>query len=71
MDNKPKYTAYSVKPSAKQDGKDTWIKIGAAWPHKEGSGLNIELDLIPYNPRIVLMEYKEKEQNNASETAQS
>jgi hypothetical protein len=31
-----------------------WTKIGAAFPHKEGSGLNIELSAIPLDGRLVV-----------------
>jgi hypothetical protein len=32
-----------------------WTKIGAAFPHKEGSGLNIELKALPLTGRLVLL----------------
>jgi hypothetical protein len=32
-----------------------WTRIGAAWPHKKGPGLTIELDALPLGGRIVLV----------------
>ena len=32
-----------------------WTKVGAAFPHKEGSGLNIELSAIPLDGRLVVL----------------
>jgi hypothetical protein len=32
-----------------------WTKVGAAFPHKEGPGLNIELSAIPLDGRLVLL----------------
>jgi len=38
---KPTHSVYFVKGT----GKDAnWIKIGAAWIHDDGEGLNISLD---------------------------
>lgn len=35
--------------------KSFWTRIGAAWDHKDGGGLNLHLDLVPTNGgRIVL-----------------
>lgn len=35
--------------------KAFWTRIGAAWDHKDGEGLTLQLDLIPTNGgRIVL-----------------
>jgi hypothetical protein len=50
---KPAYTAYHVR-----DGKEDssyWTRIGVAWPHKDGKGLDVQLDgLAPLDGRIVL-----------------
>ena len=27
--------------------KGYWTKIGAAWPHQDGKGFNLELELLP------------------------
>ena len=54
MSNKPAYIAYTVKP-AKRGEKATWTEIGVAWPHRNGSGLNIELVANPLDGRLVLM----------------
>lgn len=32
-----------------------WTKIGAAFPHKEGPGLNIELKALPLDGRVILL----------------
>jgi hypothetical protein len=38
-----------------------WSKIGAAWLHKDGKGLDVILDLIPAGqPRLVLRDWEEK-----------
>ena len=35
-------------------GEDPWLKIGAAWPHKDGRGYNITLSALPLDNRLVL-----------------
>ena len=48
---KPSHIAYHVR-----DGKDKgyFTRIGAAWPHKDGQGFNIQLDITPLDGRISL-----------------
>jgi hypothetical protein len=40
-----------------RDGKTQkrWTKIGAAFPHKEGSGFSIELKAFPVHGRLVVL----------------
>lgn len=38
-----------------------WTKIGSAWPHKDGKGLNVVLAALPANGRIVLREYTDED----------
>lgn len=47
----PTHTAYHVR-----DGKDKgfFTRIGAAWPHKDGKGFNVQLDVAPLDGKIVL-----------------
>ena len=40
-----------------------WSKIGAAWPHKDGKGFSLELELIPVGTgRITLRAYEPEDQ---------
>ena len=49
--------AYTVEEYDAGAGKKarSWTRIGAAFPHKEGPGFNIELKSIPLDGRIVLL----------------
>lgn len=31
-----------------------WTKIGAAWQHADGNGLNLTLNLLPLDGRVVI-----------------
>ena len=42
--NKPTHRVYAVKSN---DDKSRWTEIGALWPHKDGKGFSLKLDLIP------------------------
>ncbi len=53
--NDPVLIAYSAKRH-KGLGRAHWRRIGAAYPHDEGAGLTIILDLIPLDGRIILLE---------------
>jgi hypothetical protein len=44
--NRPTHTVYHVRGK----GKDAyWTKVGAAWIHEDGEGMNLSLDFIPVN----------------------
>lgn len=58
---RPAFDAYVVDG----DGKEAfWSKIGAAWPHEDGKGYNIQLTAIPVNGRIALRLPREKAQGD-------
>jgi hypothetical protein len=63
----PSHIVYAVKRTSQTGEKGKggfWTKIGAAWLHKDGKGLDIILELIPAGePRLVLRERKEAEKN--------
>lgn len=51
----PSLIAYHVAEGRKEGDKGFWTRIGAAWDHKDGEGLTLQLDLVPVNAgRIVL-----------------
>ncbi len=48
----PAYRAYTV---VKREGADDyWLPIGAAFEHADGGGLNVVLQALPIDGRIVL-----------------
>jgi hypothetical protein len=63
MAKQPSHFVYYVKRSNKTSGntKGYWTKVGAAWMHKDGNGLDVVLDFIPVGePRLVLRQASEK-----------
>ena len=44
---KPSHIAYHVRAGSGDDDKGYWSRIGAAWPHSDGQGLDLVLDLLP------------------------
>jgi len=56
--SKPAYEAFLVEG----EGKDAfWTKIGAAWPHDDGKGFNLQLTAVPVSGRVALREPKSRE----------
>jgi len=45
--NKPTHRIYSV--TKRTSGESDWTEIGAAWPHKDGKGFSLKLNLLPLN----------------------
>ena len=58
MSKKPTYIAYTVKGSAKGQ-KAIWTRIGVAWAHGKGTGLNVQLEAMPVDGHLVLIEPKD------------
>ena len=54
----PQLIAYCVKNRGKGQSA-IWTKVGAAWAHAGQPGFSIELDALPVNGRLVLIEPKE------------
>ncbi len=55
---KPDFIAYSVRDS--RDGKGHWNKVGAAWEHRDGQGVDIKLESIPLDGHLILRELREE-----------
>ena len=62
MSGKPSHKAYTVEDRGEREDNDAfWTRIGSAWPHKDGKGLNIVLSALPVNGRVVLREYTDED----------
>ena len=58
--SKPVYDVFVVEDRG--DDQDAfWLKVGAAFGHKDKDGMNIVLQALPTNGRLVLRRFKEKE----------
>ena len=69
MDNKPTYLVYYIVDRDQDNGEEKngfWTKVGAAWPHKDGKGLNISIDVVPLDGRLVLREPLEEKEEVAT-----
>ena len=64
MENKPTHYVYHVSDTQQKDGEEKsgfWMKIGAAWPHKDNKGFSVAIEAVPFNGRLVLRERSEEE----------
>ncbi len=53
--NAPDFIAWHV---TEREDKSFWNKVGAAWFHRDQKGLNIQLEVVPINGKIVMREPK-------------
>lgn len=54
--SKPSHEAFVVTG----EGENAfWTRIGAAWPHEDGKGYNVDLIAIPVSGRLVIRVRKE------------
>jgi CHC2 zinc finger len=63
MNGRPSHRAYVVEDREGDQSEQGgfWTRIGSAWPHKDGKGLNIVLSALPVNGRVVLREYTDED----------
>ncbi len=53
--SKPDYAVYVVEG---EGDKAYWTKIGSAWSHKDGDGMNVTLIALPLNGRLTIRKPK-------------
>ena len=51
--HQPAFIVYAVTDKEGAE-KNFWVKLGAAFEHGDGQGLNIVLDALPVNGRLTL-----------------
>jgi hypothetical protein len=63
---KPSHKCFVVEDRAEGDERDAfWTRVGSAWPHKDGKGLNIQLASgVAVSGRVVLREYTDEDAEN-------
>ncbi|OUT90173.1 MAG: hypothetical protein CBB87_10450 [Micavibrio sp. TMED27] len=66
---KPDYIAYSVRDT--HDGKGNWNKVGAAWGHRDGQGIDLQLDATPVDGRVTLRELRDERMNSYEDERQA
>jgi len=54
-----RFDVFNIKKYNGRDGDERsfWTKIGAAFPHKDGKGFNVEIDLLPIDGKLTLRQY--------------
>lgn len=65
--SRPTHSVYVVEG---EGDKAFWTKVGAAWQHADGEGLNISLSAIPLNGRLVVRTPKGAEQSTDGKAGQ-
>ncbi len=69
--NQPKLRAYTVNNYGSGPNRSArWTEIGAAWETPKGN-LRIQLEAVPVNGQIILMEPKPKDDETADKAADS
>lgn len=52
---RPTLIAFAVRNFGSEGNEDSsWLKVGAAWAHKDGKGFDVVLDAVPVGGRVVL-----------------
>jgi hypothetical protein len=52
----PKTPAFQAWHVINKGDNAFWTKVGAAWPHRDGKGLSLQLSVIPISGQILLRE---------------
>lgn len=64
--SKPSHLVYLVSEMG-EGQKSKWDQIGAAWEHKDGEGMNIQLKVFPVNGRLTIRRRKDKKEENGAD----
>jgi len=70
MSGKPSHKVFVVEDKEVAEGAEPdafWTRVGSAWPHKDGKGLNLVLSAVPINGRLVLREYTPEDEKKDAE----
>lgn len=58
---RPSHIAYQVREG--EENKSYFNRIGAAWTHKDGEGMTIQLDSLPVDGRVTIRTVQERIQD--------
>ena len=58
QDQQPMYRVYTVVRRGRND--TFWLNVGVAFYHRDGQGLNVILQALPLDGRLVLRRYDEE-----------
>jgi len=61
--SQPVYDVFVVEDRGK-DQDAYWLKVGAAFAHRDRDGMNIVLQALPTSGRLVLRRFQEKEKKD-------
>ena len=70
MSGKPSHKCFVVEDKDVAEGEEPdafWTRVGSAWPHKDGKGLNLVLSALLINGRLVLREYTPEDEKKDDE----
>lgn len=70
VNQSPMFNVYSVEDRGEKEDP-FWLKIGAAFPHKDEKGFNIVLSAFPIDNRLVLRAPSDNGDNEAPEKTES
>ena len=58
MNRKQSTRPYAVYVVEGEGDAAYWTKVGAAWPHEDGEGFNLQLAAVPLSGRLVVRKPK-------------
>lgn len=65
--NEAKRPTHAIFQVLGDGDKARWIRVGAAWTHKDDKGLNLIFDAVPLSGRTVLREISEDASANGGQ----
>jgi hypothetical protein len=64
----PYFNVFTVREFDNSTGQKakSWTKVGVAFPHREGSGFNLELSALPLDGRLIALVPNDDEEGQAA-----
>ena len=62
-----RYAVWTVRPASKEGQKPFWTRIGTGFLHKNNGGINVVLDALPIDGKLVILPAKKKDDAQPSD----
>jgi hypothetical protein len=61
--NRPDFDVFAIREREGGTGKDIFVKIGVAFKRREGEGVTIMLDALPFSRKLAMLPPREGERH--------
>lgn len=68
-DTQPDQPSHELFHITGEGRRTRWTRIGAAWPHKDGEGFSLDIELMPVKPGRFALRIRQQDEEGSSDDA--